>query len=100
MKAGRLLLGILLIVLLVSMAAVSVAVVHAYRLRGEWSAVVMILDGVVLGYASLMALLGGALRKRMREVGKTDLIWLVVWSVLGPLPISLYSVFHCIKMFA
>jgi hypothetical protein len=85
------------------MVAVSIALVAAYRLRGEGSAIVMVVDGVVLGYSGLMALLGVALRERLRlggEAARSGLVWLAVWSVFGPLPTTLYSVFHCIKMFA
>ena len=101
MKTGRLTLGILLVMLALSMVAVSMALVRAYRLRGEWSAVAMIADMLVLGYAGFMVLLGVALRKRLGdEASKSGLVWLAIWSVLGPLPTSVYSVFHCIKMLA
>ena len=81
--------------------AISIALVHAYLLPGEWTALILIIDGVVLGYASLMILLGWALRRHLQErLTRLRLVIFVTWGVLGPVLVSLYSIFHCIKMFS
>jgi len=99
MRAPRLLLDLLLFLLLLSSAAVLLALVHAYQLRGEWSAIIMIGDAAVLAYAGFVALFGWSLRRALRDtLSRSAVAWLTVWSLLGPLPIAFYSIFHWLKL--
>lgn len=78
--------------------AVAVAFVLAYRLHGEWSALALIADGVVLGYALITGLLGWGLRQALKSGARPHLAWIAVWALLGPVPLSLYWVFHWLKL--
>lgn len=92
----------MLLVLSADIVAILITMLRAYRLHGEWSAVVMIIDAVVLGYASLKAAVGVGLHRWLRRGDASRLLHLslAVWSILGPVLLSLYSVLHWIQVLA
>jgi hypothetical protein len=100
MKVARTVVYVLLALCAASFIAVTASLIKAIQLRGQWSAVVMIVDGVVLGYALLMICLGFSVRKALGKASRHGMVWFAVWSLLGPVPVTLYAVFHGIKMFA
>jgi hypothetical protein len=88
LKARRFFRGVLVL----CGVALGLAIARALWLRGEWSAVVAIFDGVVLGYALLFWGLSWVLPRR------AGLFGVVGWTLLGPAPVALYTVLHCLKL--
>jgi len=83
-----------------SLVAVSVSGLHAWHLRGQWSAIVMIADAVIAAYTVVMLAWGlrvGHVVRRARQRRRAN-VELVGWAVLGPVPIGCVTVLHGMKM--
>lgn len=65
---------------------------------GHWTAVVLIVDGLVLFTAAIVLLFGWALRRSLSRAERVPWAEIVVWSLVGVVPIVGFALAHGLKM--
>lgn len=70
-------------------------IAYAYHLGGEWSGMVMIVDGIVAAYGAVMVIVGLVARQAKGPLGHVGLI---AWILAGPGAVTLFTLFHCAKL--
>jgi len=83
----------------VGAAAILTATMVFLMLRpGHWTAVVLIVDGLVLFTAAIVLLFGWALRRSLSRAERVPWAAIVVWSLVGVVPIVGFALAHGLKM--